>query len=86
MNDLGTKNSSMYPTMEANDNKMSYRSVTLPMAILGETDVEIGDEVTLTIKGIVKMKMEMDGCCDLTIEAREGEVVEVGDSKAEYKS
>lgn len=84
MENLGTKNTNMYPSMESNEkDKVNYRTITLPMAILGGKEVEIGDEVTFTIKGEVKMKMEMEGMADLSIELCEGKLVS---KKAETES
>lgn len=81
MENLGTKNTNMYPSMDSNEkDKVNYRTVCLPMAILGKSSVEIGDEVTFTIKGEVKMKMEAEGMAEIHIELQEGELVKKEES------
>lgn len=79
MINLGKKidNPEMYPSMNGEDKqnkepKVIYKTVIVPLAIVGDTEPEIGDEITITIKGIVKSIIKDEYCEDLCIEAIEG--------------
>ncbi len=87
MKDLGMKSGDMYPSMAENDKeKVHYTQISLPLSIVDGEEPEIGDEITVTIKGKVKQIMKMDMCENISIEAQSGKVVEKGDSKKEDKT
>lgn len=76
MKNLGTKDE-MYPTVVENkeEPEIRYPSVTLPLSLLEDNNVELGDKVTLTLKGKVERIEKSKYSKDFSVELKEGEIV-----------
>lgn len=79
--DLARNSSEMYPSMQGE--KMNYPCICLPYKLC--PDCEVGDEVTLILKGKVKNINLSEYSQDITFEISDGEVKELNDSKKEDK-
>ncbi len=87
MKNLGKK-SAMYPTSSPMDSKdhVHYSQITVPLDILDGEDVEIDEDITITVSGKVKAIRKDQYSEDITIEIRKGEVTEENDNQKEDKS
>lgn len=75
MESLGKKER-MYPSMaDDNKEKVRYPSTKLPLSLLGDKKLNVGDEVTLKVKGKVKRISQDEYEEGFTIELRQGEIV-----------
>lgn len=76
MQDLGEKSkSTMYPSSVEKD-KVHYPGVTLPLKLLNGKNVDLGDEITLTLKGKITRVEKSEWSNDFSVELRSGEIVE----------
>lgn len=69
----------MYPSMNGEDKvnkkkQIIYPHVNMPLAIIGENVPEVGQSVTLTLKGTIKSIIQTEHCEEVGIEVSEGEV------------
>ena len=77
----------MYPTQPAEKpaKEKQYSHITVPLSILGDKKVKLNEEICICLAGKVKGMHKSDWADDLTIEVREGEVMEGKDAKKEEK-
>lgn len=72
--DLGIKMGEMYPTA-VDAKKKHYPSVTLPYKLI-DKDCEVGEEVTLVLKGKINRIERSDYAENFSVELTDGEVKE----------
>ncbi len=87
MKSLGIKMKSegdLYPSMTGSpENKVRYPSVSLPLSLL-DKDMDLGEEVTLTLKGKITRVEKSKWAEEFSVDLTEGEAQE-NESKAEVK-
>ena len=77
MQDVGEeiKREEMYPTMEKPGKKeIRYPSFDLPLKVVKGMDIEVDDEVTITVKGRISGLQDTKWTKAVTIEAHQAEV------------
>lgn len=88
MKDLGEvmkQEASPYNTVAQppHEPKKIYPSVNLPLKVMDKSDLELGAEVTLTLKGKITRLEKSKWSQDVTIEVHSGEGKSGGDDSAE---
>ena len=56
-------------------NKKIYPSVSLPLSVLGDKNIDLDEEVTITLKGKVTRVEKSKWAKDFSFEAKEGKLV-----------
>ena len=77
MIDLGKveKNDVLYPSMaEKGKSKKYYPTVTLPLKLLGKKEVDLNDEITITLKGKVTRVEKSEHYNEFSLKATEGDL------------
>jgi hypothetical protein len=81
MKDLGTKRAELYDhPASPKENKVDYPTVFLPLSILGDKKAELGDEVTLSLKGKIEGLEQTKYRKGIEIKLVEGEIELSGES------
>lgn len=85
MKDLGVKQKEFYGGDEINKSpdKIVYREIDLPLALVEGMDASVDDEVTVTIKGRISGLQDTKFAQTVTIEAKQGEVIKGSKKKEE---
>lgn len=82
--DLGEKRENnankMYPTsVKEEEDKIEYRTISLPMKLFGDLKIKKGDKVKVTLEGEITGIHDDEYSSCVNIEAKEGEVLEGGE-------
>ena len=71
MKDMGKNRASMYPTSVQEDKGKSYPMVMLPLGLV-EKELQVGDEVSVKLKGKVKSINKNEYNSEFYLELEEG--------------
>lgn len=80
MKDLGkSAEADIYPSVpdgKGDKQEKYYPSITLPLDLIDKNELELGQEVTLTLKGKVTRTEQSKYCREFSVELRQGECIQ----------
>jgi len=83
LKDLGREEKEFYdgPEIAKGEPRINYPEISLPLDLVKDMDLNVGDEVTITVKGKISGLEDTKCNKSVTIEGKEGEIVKDTKSK-----